>query len=102
MERSGVEFNIKKDGGSVFDLPLSMRTMIYKEIMELLDEVEGGPDKDGNYPGCESNLLPMVYIIGKNDIIGILYVKGEDGTYDNGKKIALRIDIKDLDRLVEE
>ena len=97
------KFNLSKKGDSIFSLPLSMRTIMYKDITELLDEgVELGSDGDGNYSGYQSELLPMVYIMNTNNIIAILYVVGKDGKYENGERIAMNIPIENIDRLVEE
>jgi len=96
-----VEFTIKEEGGSVFDLPLSVRAIMYRDIMDILDDETGELDEEGNYPGYQSDSLPIVYVISEDNISCFLYIVGEDHKY-NGDVIGMNLDRHSLDRLVEE
>lgn len=94
--------NIPKEGGTVFDLPLSFRKVIHEEITGLLEEgVDTGPiNETGDHAGYRSMKIPMIYTFSETNAYIILYV------YDmNGKEleaIAMNIVLEDLDRLLDE
>jgi len=93
------KFKIDKDTKSVFELPLSLRQMIYKDIIELIPEADSFI-KDGGHPGYNSEEWPATYIFSEDMIMVIISILDIE-TREVVNKLVLNIPREDLEKLNE-
>ena len=91
------EFKIDKDVKSIFELPIQLRQLIYKDIMELIIEADSFI-KDGGHPGFNSEVWPVTYIFSEDTVIVVISILDME-TREIVEKLVLNIPREDLEKL---
>ena len=100
MYTKNAEFKINKDKKNVSELPLPLRQLIYKDIMELIVEADIFI-KDGGHPGYNSEVWPVTYIFSEDTVMVIISILDME-TREIVEKLVLNIPRENLEKLNEK
>jgi hypothetical protein len=97
MKKIAAKFKLDK----VSDIPLMIRQRMYKEIMELLPEVDEYIEKEGPACGVASEEWPVSYMFNKDTVIVIMQILKADMKEMEGA-FTFSLPRNEVDKLLEE
>ena len=105
--RNKMEYKLKEkfklnDNGSMFDLPISIRERIHKEVSEILTDIDDDISKAGSPVGVEVEEWPARYLFDEDGQVVVVIPVLKPDMKEIAKVLTFNFHRDEIDKLIKD